>query len=137
MIEVKIDQFKGPLDLLLDLIKREKLDITQISLAKVTDQYLEYIESIKEIEAEEVVDFLLVAAKLLVIKSKVLLPKEDEDEDESDLVWQLRIYKAYLEASKKIDKIINQKNFLYTRQVAIRSEVDFSPPKSITKKVTI
>ena len=130
-----MDQFKGPLDLLLDLIKKEKLDITQISLAKVTDQYLEYIESLKEIEAEEVADFLLVAAKLLVIKSKILLPKEEENEEESDLVNQLRIYKAYLEASRKINKIINKNTFLFTRQVTIKSEVVFSPPKSITKKV--
>jgi segregation and condensation protein A len=135
MVEVKMDQFKGPLDLLLDLIKKEKLDITQISLAKVTDQYLEYIESLKEIEAEEVADFLLVAAKLLVIKSKILLPKEEENEEESDLVNQLRIYKAYLEASRKINKIINKNTFLFTRQVTIKSEVVFSPPKSITKKV--
>ncbi len=134
MVEFKTGQFKGPLDLLLDLIKKEKLDITQISLAKVTDQYLEYLEDIKEIEAQEVADFLLVAAKLLVIKSKVLLPKEEEDEDESDLVRQLRIYKAYLEASKKVNKIIGKNNFLFTRQVAFRSEVVFSPPKTVTKK---
>jgi segregation and condensation protein A len=135
MVEVKTDQFKGPLDLLLDLIKKEKLDITQISLVKVTDQYLEYLESLKEVAAEEVVDFLLVAAKLLVIKSRVLLPKIEDLEDESDLVNQLRIYKAYLEASKKVNKTISKQNFLFIRQVAVKTEVVFSPPKSLSKKV--
>lgn len=135
MIEVKLNEFNGPLDLLLDLIKSEKLDITRISLAKVTDQYLAYINNLENIAADEVADFLLVAAKLLFIKSKVLLPKQEDDEEESDLVSQLRIYKQYLEASKNVNKIIKKGRFLFSRISGIKNEIVFAPPKELNKKI--
>ncbi len=131
---VKVEQFDGPLDLLLDLIKKEELDITKISLAKVTDQYLSYLEKIRECAADEVADFLLVAAKLVFIKSRALLPViEDDEEEESDLLEQLKIYKEYLDASKKVSKLINKNNFLFTRKINIRDHIIFSPPKSLDK----
>lgn len=135
MLEVKLKEFNGPLDLLLDLIKSEKLDITRISLAKVADQYLAYMDNLKEIAASEVADFLLVAAKLLFIKSKVLLPKQEEEEDESDLLSQLRIYKQYLEASKNINKIIKKKNFLFSRAGGLKNEAVFAPPKEMNAEI--
>ena len=71
---VKIEQFEGPLDLLLSLIEEQKLDIVKLSLATVADQYLEHIKNNKEIHLENLSDFLSVAAKLILIKSKALLP---------------------------------------------------------------
>ena len=72
--EVQVEKFQGPLDLLLQLIERDEMDITQISLAQVTEQYIGYLEEVEELNPEEVADFLVVAARLLFIKSRVLLP---------------------------------------------------------------
>jgi len=83
MYQIKLEQFNGPLDLLLCLIEDEKLDISQVSLAKVTDQYLSYIERSENISATELADFLVIATKLLVIKSKTLLPDLVDGEEDS------------------------------------------------------
>ncbi|NCF75018.1 MAG: segregation/condensation protein A [Xanthomonadaceae bacterium] len=132
MLKVQLDQFNGPLDLLLSLIKKEKLDITQISLEKIADQYLSYVEQLKNVVTDEVADFLLVAAKLIFIKSKALLPEEEkEEEDKEELLQQLKIYKQYLEASKKINKIIIKGNFLFARNVKRRDQIVFNPSKNL------
>src|SRR5512139_1228723 len=84
--------YEGPLDLLLHLIERAELDITKLSLAKVTDQYLEHLRSMQERRAEEVSAFLVIAARLLQIKSEVLLPRpptrEPGEEDPSEALVQ-------------------------------------------------
>lgn len=77
----KIEQFEGPLDLLEHLIKRNKLDITEISLIAITDQYIEYLNAMEEMDLDISSDFLVVATDLLYIKSKALLPKHEEEED--------------------------------------------------------
>jgi segregation and condensation protein A len=87
MLEVKTEKFEGPLDLLLNLIEKEKLDITQISLAKITDSYLKEISEMER-SGEEMAEFLVIAAKLLYIKSRELLPgvaTEDEEQEIIDL----------------------------------------------------
>jgi segregation and condensation protein A len=117
MYKVSLENFEGPLDLLLQLIEKEELDITQISLAKVTDTFLSYLEKIEEIKPDELADFLVVAAKLLLIKSSLLLPSMISSEEEvTDLVDQLKIYREFLLASKNIQKMINRKNFSYSRE---------------------
>jgi segregation and condensation protein A len=105
--QVQLPVFEGPLDLLLHLIEREELDITKVALAQVTDQYLAYLAVLKEIEAEFLTDFLVVAAKLLLIKSQALLPKpppsmvDEEEEDIGDeLARQLRLYKQFKVAAQ-------------------------------------
>ncbi len=80
----KTESFEGPLDLLEHLIKKNKLDICKVSLIEITDQYIEKINELEEMNLEISADFLLVASNLLYIKSKALLPKHDEDEDDSD-----------------------------------------------------
>jgi len=101
LYEVKLPVFEGPLDLLLHLIEKEELDITTVSLAQVTDQYLDYISQLEERRAANLVDFLVVASKLLLIKSRLLLPtpqvtvEEDEDDVGEDLVRQLIEYKKF------------------------------------------
>jgi len=116
MTEFTTEKFSGPLGLLLNLIDQEELDITEISLAKIADQYVEYIRSAVDINPEEMADFLLLASKLLFAKSKALLPYlyvGEEDDEIDDLERQLKMYKEFVEASKKIKDTILKKNFLF------------------------
>jgi len=134
--KVQIEQFQGPLDLLLRLIEKEKLDITEVALSKVTEQYLKHLELIEESLPEDLADFLVIATKLLYIKSKALLPYlYPEDDDETDLAEQLKMYKLFLEAAKKLDQTIKSKKILYPKEQLrlIDMEVKFSPPKKLTK----
>lgn len=126
MLNFELEKFSGPLDLLLQLIEQEELDISQVALAKVTDQYLAYLDAQQDLPATELADFLTIATKLLVIKSKTLLPQMADDEEDSaeQLEAQLRMYKEYLEASKKIEQMIAAKRFIFTRD---RLAVDFRP----------
>jgi len=96
--QVDTEVYSGPLDLLLDLIQRAELDITKLSLAKVTDQYIEYIESMQLISASDISEFLVIAAKLIQIKSEALLPRpvlrEEGEEDLGEaLARQLILYR--------------------------------------------
>jgi segregation and condensation protein A len=100
--QIQLPVFEGPLDLLLHLVEREELDITTIALAQVTDQYLAYLAQLESQQVKELAEFLVVAAKLLLIKSRALLPRppvlspEEEDVGE-DLVRQLQAYKRFKE----------------------------------------
>ena len=135
MYEIKLDQFTGPLDLLLQLIENQKLDITQVSLAKVTDQYLAYLDTSNDVGASELADFLTVATKLLIIKSKGLLPTNIEDEEDSadQLELQLKMYKEYLEATKKIEQMLKERRFSFSRdRLVVNFEPTFSPPQGCT-----
>ena len=127
MYRFKLEKFEGPLDLLLNLIQDEKFDISEVSLAGVTDEYLKYIENNPEISPEELADFLVIATKLLLIKSKMLLPEIqlDEEDDVSSLAKQLKIYQEYLKAMQMIQGLINQRHFWYWRA---------RPPVSLTPK---
>jgi segregation and condensation protein A len=109
--QVALPVFEGPLDLLLHLIERQELDITQVSLAQVTNQYLEYLAQLSDRDPDSLADFLVVAAKLLLIKSRVLLPQppaamlpEDGDVGE-DLVRQLIEYKKFKEAARQLQEM--------------------------------
>lgn len=108
--KIELPTFSGPLDLLLHLIERNELDITAISLAAVTDQYLEQIDKLRDERLEQLMDFLVVGAKLLVIKSRALLPQlpgefiEDEEEEDpaESLARQLRRYKRFKAAAASL-----------------------------------
>lgn len=139
MHKIELEQFQGPLDLLLQLIEKNKLQITEISLAKVTDQYLGYIEKASNLASTEVADFLLIASKLIYLKSKYLLPDlELEDEDgASDLESQLKIYRQYYEASHVINKMfLTKKKYSYPRIGAYKFPVEkgFAPPTNADTK---
>jgi segregation and condensation protein A len=104
---VNLPVFEGPLDLLLRLIEQEQLDITTVALAEVTDQFLEHLERIPEKPAAELAGFLVVAAKLLQIKSEALLPRPpDRDPGEEDpaeaLARQLLLYRQFKEAAAEL-----------------------------------
>jgi segregation and condensation protein A len=104
LYQIRLPVFEGPLDLLLQLIEREELDITAVALAQVTDQYLERLAELERRQTKDLADFLVVAAKLVLIKSTALLPgssrpaPEDDVQDVGqDLVRQLQMYKRFKE----------------------------------------
>ncbi|MFA7662676.1 MAG: ScpA family protein [Patescibacteria group bacterium] len=132
MYQVELEQFNGPLELLLKLIQDKELNISQISLAKIADQYLTYLEAHEsEIDPDELADFLWIGSKLIYLKSRLLVPtmSDEEDEELDDLEKQLKIYKEYLDASKQIIKIIKQQRFSYS-QAHQESVVGFYPPQN-------
>jgi len=102
--QVDLDKYKGPLQLLLELIEKQELPITDVSLAKVTDDYLVYVNE-NEPSIGELADFLVIATRLLLIKSRELLPDEqiDEEETKTSLAAQLQLYKLFAEAAELID----------------------------------
>lgn len=106
-LEVYLETFEGPLDLLLYLIRKHNLDILDIPMAKLTTQYMEYVEKMKSIKLELAADYLLMSAMLIEIKSRMLLPKpievEQEDDPRADLVRRLLEYEAIKLAAQKID----------------------------------
>lgn len=110
-LRFKLDQFEGPLDLLYHLIKIAKIDIREIFISKITEQYLEMMKDIDELDMEKAADFTIMAATLLEIKSRQLLPKPeepaaaDEEDPEEKLYRQLEEYKIFKEASEKIKEI--------------------------------
>jgi len=120
MYKCKIEQFEGPLDLLLQLIENEELNISEISLSKIADQYVEHV-NVNTIDANELSDFLLIAAKLLLAKSRYLLPflNTEDDEDIGDLEQRLKIYKEFLDASKVIDELYRSGNTGYVPKFQI------------------
>src|SRR5881394_4572148 len=105
--KVKLEIFEGPLDLLLYLIKRDEIDIYDISIERITGQYLEYIQAFKELNIDVAGEFIVMAANLIYLKSRSLLPadqqppEEDSEEDDPrwDLIRQLIEYKKFKEAA--------------------------------------
>lgn len=131
MVDVTTEKFSGPLGLLLSLIESEEMDITEIALAKIADEYVSYIRSAGNIDPDEMADFLVVAAKLLFIKSKALLPylytKEDEEEV-NDLERQLRMYKEFITASEKIKDSLAAKRFQFLPPLIKNRRQQFNLP---------
>ena len=109
-LEVFLEAFEGPLDLLLYLIKRQNLDILDIPIAEITRQYVEYIELMKEIQLELAGEYLLMAAMLAEIKSRMLLPRpvesgDEEDDPRAELVRRLQEYERYKKGAEEISRM--------------------------------
>lgn len=103
--EIRLDNFEGPLDLLCHLVDKNKMDIHEVNISKITDQYIEYINAMKELNLDVTSEFVLMASTLLFIKSKSLLPKQVEDEGElteEELIHRIIEYKKYKEISKRL-----------------------------------
>ena len=100
----KLEQFEGPLDLLLSLIQKNKVSITDIPISLICDQYLEYITQAQKLDMELASEFIVMASELMLIKSKMLLPKEEEDEDDprATLTDALLRYQQAKEAATKL-----------------------------------
>lgn len=107
--EIKLDVFEGPLDLLLYLIKKNEIDIYNIPIALITDQYLNYLEIMRSLNLDLAGEYLVLASTLIHIKSRLLLPREEDDESEDQLdprgqlVQQLLEYQSYKEAALRLD----------------------------------
>lgn len=138
MKSVKISQFEGPLDLLLSLIEQRQLDITSIALAEVTEQFLAYLKALEHIDPTVLADFLAIAAKLLVIKSKAILPTleiEKEEEDSIiDLQSQLILYKQFKEVAKFLKQLDAKRQQSWTRVTTFEERINFFPDSNTTTK---
>jgi len=136
-MKVKLEKFEGPLDLLLQLIESEELDITEVSIAQVAEQYIEHLNKMDDFSADEVADFLFIASRLLYIKSRILLPDLDmNDEDSFDLEQQLKMYKKYSDASMVVAKILSHhKNSFSRLEDRSKTKIKFAPSKNLTPKL--
>ena len=136
--EVKLEKFTGPLDTLLQLIEEKNLEITQISLAEVTADFLNYVKALGEKTSPGILaDFLVVAAKLVLIKSKVILPMleltQEEEGEIHDLEARLRIYREFKLASEHIKKLWDKSKIAYARPLflSLGDQAIFYPPKEL------
>lgn len=140
---VKIDAFEGPLDLLLHLINRLEIDIYDIPVAQITEQYLIYIKTMTELKLDIASEFLVMAATLLAIKSKMLLPKHEEELDDlnsefpyeedprDELVERLIEYRKYKEAAQDLKSLEEERGLMYTKPPSDLS--DFAKEKQPDK----
>lgn len=114
-----IDEFEGPMDLLLHLIKKDNIDIIDISIEKITKQYLDYIEEMENLNLDIASEYLIMAAELLEIKSSKLLPKQENDEVEEDLeanfINRLIEYKQYKEITQQFKELEENRKEVYTK----------------------
>ena len=135
-IKLQQHQFEGPLDLLLNLIEQQELDITQIALAQVTEQFLAYIKELKELDATILADYLSIAAKLLVIKSKAILPtlemEPEEEEIGADLTEKLLLFKQFKEVANHLKKLDGNLQQSFTRNLIFSERVSFLPDPAVT-----
>lgn len=133
---VTLPSFSGPLDLLLRLIEREELDITTIALAQVADQYLAHVRSLEEPEPRALAEFVSLAARLLLIKSRALLPRPavdgrpaaSEDADAEALARQLREYRRYKQVAALLRAWQEEDRRTFLRLAPVSVELDLAPP---------
>lgn len=132
---IKIDNFEGPLDLLIYLIEKNKMDIYDINLTQITEQYMEYLNEMQELNLEITSEFLVMASTLLYLKSKNLLPKQDEEEEitEEELIRRIVEYKKFKEISKKL-----RENYdIYSKRIFKMPETIQLPRKTLEEKYDI
>ena len=128
--QFKLDIFEGPLDLLLYLIKEQKMDIHDIPIAEITKQYIAYLDLMKELNLDIAGDYLIMAAELARIKSKTLLPREPEEEMEEgidprdELTRRLLEYQRYKEAAFELRKMEYDRQQVFTRRGSLAPETD-------------
>lgn len=118
-LSFKLDNFEGPLDLLIHLIKKNKMEIEEIEISKITEQYLALMSNLEELDLEKASDFIEMAAYLIELKSKIILPRlleSENEEDEEDPTWlltqRLKEYELFKETSEKL-KVIEDVNKFY------------------------
>ena len=135
--EVQSEQFSGPLHLLLQLIDEKELEITEVALAEVTDQYLAYVNT-NEVPAEDLADFLTVAATLLYSKSKAIMSQieVEEEVDSARLADQLRLYKAFVDVSNEIATRFSSAHFSFHPKKSkkqVQNDPIFSLPNNVNE----
>jgi segregation and condensation protein A len=132
--KIKTEHFEGPLDLLLSLIEKRKFLVNDVSLAKVTDEYLKHVEALSTYSLSDRTDFILIASTLLLIKSRSLLPSlsltEDEEGDIEDLQNRLKLYQKIKDLGVHISEIYGEKMIFFPNESKNMIKV-FSPHESI------
>ena len=143
MYRVELEDFEGPLDLLLLLINRREVDIFDIPIAQITNEYLAYVQLMESINLDGVADYIYFAALLISIKARMLLPQPEFDPEEEDLdprqqlVDRLLEYIRYKDAAESLNQQLEQRSMLFTRgRASTPAEVE-SPEKEILVKTTI
>lgn len=132
MYRIQLDEFEGPLDLLLFFIRRDEIDIYDIPIAEITDEYLGYIELLEEIDLDSAAEFIYVAALLISIKARMLLPRPDADDDEEvedprkELVERLLEYVRYKEAAQQLANYQEKRDNFFERGAANAVEIEVS-----------
>lgn len=135
-MRVFLSAFEGPLDLLLYLIRQQDLDILDIPVAKITEQYMGYIEMMHSLEVELAADYLVMAATLAEIKSRLLLPKpetteEEEDDPRADLIRRLQEYERFKNAAERIDEMPRLGREIFSTQADKPDMKLTTPPPSV------
>jgi len=132
-LEVILESFEGPLDLLLYLIKKENMDILDIPVAKITHQYISYVELMRELNIELAAEYLVMAAMLAEIKSRMLLPRpagnegDDEGDPRAELIRRLQEYERFKKAAEDIDEINHVHRDVFTVEMVHN---DIAPPRA-------
>ncbi len=140
---VRLPVFEGPLDLLLELIEQRQLDITVVSLAQVADQYLAVIEELGRRTLADLTGFLVVAAKLLLLKSRVLLPDyradegEEEDQEAAELIQQLELYRLFRQVARELGRLEERGWRSYVRVGGPRDGRLPPDPRQVLEGVTL
>ena len=142
MYEVTIDNFQGPMDLLLHLIKQSKMDIMNIKLEIIIDEYMDYINKMTEMNLDVTSSYLVMASELLYIKSRMLLPKsEEDDEDEEDpkerLINRLILYEQYKEQIDSCKELESERSTYYTKIPSSLEEYQTDEKKALIENVTL
>lgn len=141
MYRIQLDQFEGPLDLLLFFIRRDELDIYNIPIAQITDEYLAYVRLMQEVDLDGTADFIYMAAVLIGIKAKMLLPRPELDEDgeeidpREELVQRLLEYMRYKEAANHLEDHYEARGERYVRGTAF--EVEAGPEREPEYRVSV
>lgn len=135
VFDIKQENFEGPLDLLLELIEKEELSISQISLAKVADDYIRYIKSLEKMDPEQLAEFLVVAAHLMLVKSRTLLPNlelsAEEEGSIEDLEKRLAEYKLMKDFGRGLKELANENKYIFGREAYLGLEPVFYPPPKL------
>jgi segregation and condensation protein A len=133
-LEVYLESFEGPLDLLLYLIRKDNIDVLDIPMANLTSQYINYVEQMKTINIELAADYLLMSAMLIEIKSRLLLPKpenpeEDEEDPRADLVRKLIEYEQMKSAAEELNEMPQVGRDMLVANAYFETEVNKLPPE--------
>lgn len=136
-LEVMLETFEGPLDLLLYLIRRQNLDICEIPIAKITEQYMGYVELMREFQLDLAADYLVMAALLAEIKSRLLLPRREtlttEDDPRAELVRRLQEYEQVRQAAQDLDQLPRSER----EHWAVQTEAEFERPARVQPDVKL
>lgn len=135
MYQLNLEQFSGPIEKLLELIEEKKLEITELNLAEVTADFLNYLKQIEKIEPRFLADFVVIASQLLLIKSKALLPglslTNEEEKSIKDLKNRLRFYQEFKPAINYLKKLLEQNNISISRPLFFGRPAIFYPAENI------